>query len=192
MSGVRFQRSAGIVGALGAIFIGLSASSAAAAPVADSCGVLTQAATAKAFAQQDSTKHSSALRNPGNSAGVLQDRCVALAWKGKKPVGVKQERQGLLAGTASALRIETWVPDEGPAAETWRENFESKIKGLTSSAKRAFIQGGRGGTVIPLPTFGAEHSLGLSITTGGLVGVRAFWWDAGGARIVSVYAVEEK
>lgn len=164
--------------------------SAAKATFADSCSPLTQSEMAKALHQREVAEKRTALRLPGNSAGVIRDRCNVLAWAGKRPVGTKQEQMRLREGTASTLRMETWVPDEGPTAESWRANFAAKVKGLTSQARRAFVQNGRGGSVVKLPTFGVEHALGFQLSKNGLVKVRAFWWDAGQASIVSMYLVE--
>jgi len=169
-----------------------SSSVAGAETFADSCGVQTEHTLAKEFRQMDVRKRDTALRAPGNSAGVLHLRCLVLAFSGRKPSGAKQEHQALVDGVASKLRMETWVADEGPTAETWRANFAAKISGLTSRARKQFTEISPAGRQVSLPHFGVEHALGFLATSGSLVKLRAFWWSASASSIVSMSAVEAK
>jgi hypothetical protein len=183
-----------VVAALVAVLAAMSAAAAANAdpPQADPCGAITQAQLAQAFALSSAQKRSSVLRAPGNSAGVIRDRCRAIAWKGGKPSTAKQERQALVAGRLAKLRLETWVKDESQFAETWVQNFPSKVKALTSRARETFVEGPLHGRAINLPKFGAEHSLGFFAQTGGLQKVRAFWWDANRTDIVAINVIEAR
>ncbi len=194
MSGGRFlsrvARGATLLGLVGGL--ALSSGVASAETLADSCGAISEHNLAKAFGQKDALKHGSVLRAPGNSAGVLHLRCLALAFSGAKPSGAAREQQAIIDGRASKLRMETWVADEGPAAETWRANFPKKIEGLTSRARKQFLNVVSSGRQIRLPRFGVEHSLAFIATTGSLVKLRAFWWSPSAASIVSMSAVEAK
>ncbi len=165
---------------------------ASALTFADPCGLLTQHELAKTFGQSEVRMHKSVLRSPGNSAGVLHLRCLVLAWQGRKPSGAAQEHRQLVAGEASSLRMETWVADEGATAATWRANFAAKIQGLTARAREAFHRVGSRGRTISLPKLGVEHVLGFFAPSGRLEKIRAFWWDAGAASIVSMSAVEAR
>jgi hypothetical protein len=185
--GIAIVALAGLIGQA-ALFAG----GVGAETFASACGVISEHEMAKAFGHTEVVEHSSVLRAPGNSAGDLHIRCHVLAWSGRQPFGAKQEHRQLVAGEASTLRLETWVADEGPGAETWRANFDAKIQALTSRARKQFIGGLPSGKQVALPTFGTEHSLGFIATTGSLVKVRAFWWSAAKSSIVSMSAVEAK
>jgi hypothetical protein len=145
---------------------------------------------ARALRQADVKEERTPLRLPGNSAGVIRDRCEVLAWTGHQPHGAHQEAVQLRDGSASKLLMETWVTDEeGPNPDSWRANFAAKIKDLTSQARRAIVQG-QGGHVVTLPTFGVQHAIGFTVSRNGLAKLRAFWWDASQASIVSMYLTE--
>jgi hypothetical protein len=161
-------------------------------PVADPCGAITQAQLAQAFGFASSQKRSSVLRSPGNSAGVIRDRCRAVAWTGSKPTTAKKEREAVAGGRAAKLRLETWVKDDSQFEETWLRNFPSKVKALTSRARETFVEGSLHGHAVGLPKFGAEHSVGFLAQTGGLQKIRAFWWDARRADIVAINVIEAR
>jgi hypothetical protein len=161
-------------------------------PIADPCGAITQAQLSDAFAFTNAQKRSSVIRGPGNSAGVIHDRCRALAWVGRKPTTAKQEHREIALGVAAKLRLESWVKDEGPFAENWLRNFPGKVKALTSRAREVFVEGSLEGRVISLPKFSAEHSLGFFAISGGLQKVRAFWWSANRADIVTINVIEAR
>jgi hypothetical protein len=165
-----------------------STAAADAETFANSCGVMTDHDMLKALAQRDMVRHGFVLRDVGNSAGVLHERCKVLAWTGRQPFSFKQERRQMLAGKASALRMETWVPDEGLNGNTWRGNFAAKIKALTERAREQFTEVSETGRTIALPTFSVEHSLGFLDIQGGVVKLRAFWWSASASSIVSMTA----
>jgi len=159
---------------------------------ADPCGVITQSALAGAFGLAHAEKDSTVLRSPGNSAGVLHDRCKGLAWKGTRPRSPKSEHAAIVAGTAADVRLEAWVPDESPFAERWHNNFPDKIQGLTTRARQVFVQGALHGRGIALPRFGAEHSRGFLAMVGKLVRIRALWWSTADASIVSMNVIEPR
>ncbi|HEY5052149.1 MAG TPA: hypothetical protein VII45_01935 [Solirubrobacterales bacterium] len=171
--------------------MGLSAVPAAASD-ADACGLVTQHETAKAFDLTNSIPHHVLLRAPGNPAGVVHVRCRAFAWSGPKPTNAARRRAGLLAGTVANLRIETWVADSGPSAQTWLANFPKKLEGLKSRSKAQFIEGALRGTSLRLPHFGAEAAIGYQATSGGTRKLRAFWWDSSSGTLVSFNAVETR
>jgi hypothetical protein len=165
----------------------LAPAASSASPSPDTCGVILQSAIARALYQHEASEQKAVQREPGNSAGVIEDRCTVLAWTGAKPSAGRHEREALIEGNAANLKMEAWVTDaEGPSPETWRANFSKKIDGLTAAARRAFVQGGHRGEVVALPRFGAEHSLGFTIVNGGAIKLRAFWWDAGKSSIVAM------
>jgi hypothetical protein len=177
------------VGAVVALAIALLPAGASAAPSADPCGVMRGSEMARALRQADLKQTKTALRLPGNSAGVIRDRCSVLAWTGRQPRTPRQESEQLRDGSATTLRMETWVPDEAPTADTWRANFSATINGLTSQARRAFVQA-QGGRVVQLPKFGVQQAIGFTVSRNGIAKVRAFWWDRAQASIVSMFLVE--
>lgn len=161
---------------------------AGAAPVADPCGVITQSELARAFGLASAQKQSTVIRAPGNSAGVIHDRCHVLTWSGKKP-STKKKTEAIREGLAAEARLETWVPDETPFVANWHSNYASKIKGQTSRGRAVFVEGSLDGRAVALPKYGAERSLAFVAPTGNLRKVRAFWWSPGNADIVSINAV---
>lgn len=188
--GALLLRGPGLIAAtIGALGVALAISaSASAAPIADPCGAITQAELARAFGLSQSQKNSTVIRAPGNSAGVIHDRCKALAWSGRKPSNARKF-DAIREGSAADARLEAWVPDDGPFAANWYGNFASKIKGLTSRARATFVEGSLDGRAVSLPKFGAERSVGFIATTGNLRKVRAFWWSPSASDIVSINAV---
>lgn len=159
---------------------------------ADACGVVTQRAMAQAFGLDNSEQQRAVLRKPGNSAGVVHARCRVLAWSGRKPVNAAQRRTSLLAGRAVQIRIETWVPDTGPASEIWLGNFPAKLDGLKARAKDQFINGSLEGEPFRPPRFGAEAGFGYQAPSGRTRKLRAFWWDRRDGMIVSFNVVEAR
>lgn len=180
----------GAVVATVAISLGLTLGMASTAPafVADACGIVSKGSLAKAFKLRTASTDSRLIRGPGNSAGVIRDRCVVLAWTGRRPKSPQEERRALLDGTAASLRMETWVPDDAPSAEIWRNNFATRVRELTSQARRAF----RGGREIKLPRFGVARSLGFQRVRGGLIKLRGFWWSPNQASIVAMTLIESR
>jgi hypothetical protein len=168
------------------------AAAPAAATNADACGTITQHTMAKAFGLTDAVQHKSVLRAPGTPAGVIHIRCRAVAWSGAKPTNSARRRAGLLAGTVAEARIETWVADSGPAAETWLANFPKKLEGLKSRAKAQFIEGALHGSSFVPPRFGAESALGYQATSGGTRKLRAFWWNQSSGTLISFNIVEAR
>ena len=178
-----------ILAALGST--GLAAAPAAASD-ADACGLVTQHEMAKAFDLTNAIPHRVVLRAPGNPAGVVHVRCRAFAWSGPKPTNAARRRAGLLAGTVANFRIETWVADSGPSAQTWLANFPKKLEGLKSRAKAQFIEGTLRGTTFAPPRFGAEAASGYLAITGGTRKIRAFWWNRSSGTLVSFNVVEAR
>lgn len=168
---------------------GLAAAPASASN-ADACGLVTQHTMARAFDLTNSVQHKSVLRAPGNPAGVIHVRCRAFAWSGQKPTNAARRHAGLLAGTVANYRIETWVADTGPAAQTWLANFSKKLDGLRSRAKAQFTEGALSGTSFRPPRFGAEAALGYQATSGGTRKLRAFWWNRSTGTLISFNIVE--
>lgn len=167
----------------------LIATSASANPPTDPCGVVTQFEASHAFGFRDARKHSDSVREPGNSAGVVRIRCRLTVWDRRAPSNGRQERQKLLNGEMATLRIESWVPDQGPQAEKWLANFPSKIKGLTERARSQFIGNPLNGAVVSLPKEGVPHALAFAARAGGLSKARAFWWNRRGT-ILSINVVQ--
>jgi hypothetical protein len=159
---------------------------------ADACGLATQHEMASAFGLTNSVQHKSVLRAPGNPAGVVHIRCRAFAWTGQKPTNAARRREGLLAGTVATYRIETWVADSGPSAETWLANFPKKLEGLKNRAKALFLEGSLQGTTFKPPTFGLESALGYQAPVGGLRRLRAFWWNRASGTLISFNVVEDQ
>lgn len=168
------------------------AAAPAAAANADACGLATQHTQAKAFGLTNSVQHKSVLREPGNPAGVIHTRCKAFAWKGEKPTNEARRRAGLLAGTTATYRIETWVADSGPTAETWLANFPKKLDGLRDRARAQFIEGNLPGRALSLPRFGLPSVLGYQAPSGGLRKLRAFWWNQATGTLISFNVVEAR
>jgi hypothetical protein len=138
----------------------------------------------------NSVQHKSVLKAPGNPAGVVHIRCRAFAWKGQKPTNATRRREGMLAGTVATYRIETWVADSGPSAETWLANFPKKLEGLRNRAKAVFLEGSLQGRTFAPPRFGLESAEGYQAPIGGLRKLRAFWWDASSGTLVSINVTE--
>ncbi|MBS1895446.1 MAG: hypothetical protein JST59_29455 [Actinobacteria bacterium] len=153
---------------------------ASANPPTDPCGVVTEFAAAHAFGFKQARKTSVVVQSPGNTAGVVRVRCKLTAWDGHLPSGRQQEHSKLLRRELTALRIESWVPDQGGQAETWRGNFPSKIKGLTERARSEFLGAPLDGSPLSLPKEGVPHALAFTAETGGLEKTRGFWWDRRG------------
>ena len=158
----------------------------------DACGLVTQHTMARAFGLTNSVQHRSVLRAPGNPAGVVHIRCRAFAWKGEKPTNAARRRDGLLAGTVATYRIETWVADSGPTAETWLANFPKKLEGLRSRAKAQFLEGALQGRPFTPPRFGLKSAVGYQAPSGGLRKQRAFWWDRSSGTLISFNVVEAR
>lgn len=174
----------------------LGSTSVAAVPAsasnADACGLVTQHTMARAFELTDSVQHKTVLREPGNPAGVIHVRCRAFAWSGQKPTNAARRHAGLLAGSVATYRIETWVADTGPAAQSWLANFSKKLEGLRSRAKAQFTEGALHGNSFRPPRFGAEAAIGYQATSGGTRKLRAFWWNRSTGTLISFNAVEAR
>jgi hypothetical protein len=190
----RLPTPVNLILAIALLAIGSTSFSAAPAIAAnaDACGVVTQHTMARAFGLTDAIPHKAVLRAPGNPAGVIHIRCRAFAWSGRKPANAAQRRAGLLAGTVAEFRIETWVADSGPSAQTWLANFPKKLDGLRSRAKAQFLEGGLEGTTLRLPLFGAEAATGYQGIKGGTKKLRAFWWNRSTGTLISFNAVEAR
>jgi hypothetical protein len=168
------------------------AAAPAAATNADACGTITQHTMAKAFGLTDAVQHKSVLREPGTPAGVIHIRCRAFAWSGAKPTNSARRRAGLLAGTVAEMRIETWVADSGPSAQTWLANFPKKLAGLRSRARAFFIDGPLHGSLFAPPHYGAEAASGYQGATTALNKVRAFWWTRTTGTLISINLIESR
>ena len=162
---------------------------ASANPPTDPCGVVTEFSAAHAFGFKHARKTSVAVQSPGNSAGVVHVRCKLTVWDGHMPSGRRQEHAKLERREMTTLRIESWVPDQGGQAETWRANFPSKIKGLTERARSQFLGAPLDGSPLSLPKEGVPHALAFTAETGGIEKSRAFWWDRRGT-ILSMNALQ--
>jgi hypothetical protein len=171
--------------------MGLAAAPAGASD-ADACGLITQHEIAKAFELSGAVWHNTVLRAPGNPAGIIHIRCRAFTWSGAKPTNPARRKSGVLAGTVANLRIETWVADSGPAAQTWLANFPKKLDGLRSRAEAQFIEDSLHGTSFRPPRFGAEAAIGYQATSGGTRRLRAFWWSRSSGTLVSFNVVEAR
>lgn len=170
----------------------LVASPAAATPVSDPCGLLTQHEFSKDFGFTDTVVHQSVLRAPGNSAGVVHIRCLVVSWRGSKLGGPKHRREKILDGTSAKMRIEAWVSDSGPSAQTWQGSFAAKVDGLTSRARSTFLEGSLNGAPLSLPRFGAEQRVAYQGTTTRLRKIRAIWWSPSTSALFSVNLLEAR
>ncbi len=166
------------------------AAPATAAP-ADACGLLSQAAIAKAFGLAHATKSSALIAPPGNTAGVVQDRCRALVWSGSKPANATQRKAKLADGTLASLEIRTWITDSGPYAATWQGHFKKKLSTLKSRSRALFIKVLHGTSFAP-PDFGVEHAIGYQGVRNRAREVQGFWWNTSADDIVSIKVVEAK
>jgi len=178
-----------LLGMLGALSLLPRPASAA---NADACGVISQHTMARAFGLSNSFQQKAVLRKPGNSAGVIHARCRAFSWAGPKPNNAAERRSDLLAGKVADLRIETWVPDTGPAQANWFRNFSKKLDGLRTRAKQEFIGGDLRGASFRPPPFGADAGIGYQAVSGETKRLRAFWWDRARGTIVSFNIVEAR
>lgn len=161
------------------------AAGSAAASDATACGLITQHDLAKAFGLKEATVEDTALREPGNPAGVVRVRCRASAWKGKQPMGRAGQRRALLAGTFARIRVETWVTDPGPYEGAWLASFPRKLEGLQARAKAQFVEGSRSGSTFAPPLYGAEAALAYRADTAKTTRLRAFWWRARSGELIS-------
>lgn len=152
------------------------ASVASADPPTDPCGVFKESDAAHDFGLAHARKTSVAVRQPGNTAGVVRVRCRATAWSGQKPSSRQAERLKMIARELVNLRIESWVPDWDGHADRWKTVFPSKMKALMDRARSQFV-GSLGGSTVTLPKEGEPHALAFAAHVGGLYKVRAFWWD---------------
>lgn len=171
-----------------------SAFSAAPAMAAtpDACGLASQNTMARAFDLTNSVQHKTVVKAPGNSAGVVQTRCRAFAWKGEKPTNAARRRAGLIAGTVATYDIETWVADEGPSSEVWLANFPKKLASLKEKAKAQFIEGSLPGKRFTPPTFGFESALGYQAPTGDTRKLRALWWNRDSGTLIAIDVTEDQ
>lgn len=163
------------------------AAGAGANPPTDPCGVVTELHVAHALRLEHAREESVAVRLPGNSAGVVRDRCKVTVWDGQMPTGRRQEQDKLANREMAILRIESWVPDQGGQVEAWRAEFPAKVKGLTERARAQFLEGPLAGSTISLPKEGVPHALAFAAPAGNLEKARAFWWDRRGT-ILSINA----
>ena len=167
----------------------------AAAPAAnvftDTCGLITQAEIARAFGLKDTVKHSTLVAEPGNSSGVVRNRCDAFTWRGPKPTNDKRKRESLLAGTLARLSMQTWVPDETPQAQAWRMRFDATLKKMRGAASDLFLRQ-LGGTRFAPERLGAESSVGFSATSGKTRRVRGLWWSRNAKTLIVIDAVEAR
>ncbi len=174
----------------------LASTGLAAAPAAASdpepCGLITEHEMAQAFGLTDAVPHHAVLREPGNPAGVIHIRCRVFAWSGPKPTNVARRRAGTLAGTVASFRVETWVTDPGPFAETWLASFPTKLEGLLDRAKAQFTERDLQGHAFTPPSVGAEAALGYQAVTGGVRKLRAFWWNRASGTLISFNALGAK
>lgn len=174
------------------LFLFLLGQSPAYAANADACGVVTQRTISSSFGLTRTAEDRAVLRRPGNPAGVLHARCRTLVWSGRKPTDSKGLRAALGSGGAAQLRIETWVPDSGPAAQHWLVNFPKKLKGLLTRARAEFLQGTLHGRTVSLPRFGAASSLAYEAPSGEVRKLRAFWWDRNAGVLVTFNVVQDR
>jgi len=169
--------------------LGFAAVSAAATN-ADACGAITQHDMAKAFGLTDAIPHHTVLREPGNPAGVIHVRCHAFSWSGKKPNDDAQRKARVPAGTVATLRIDTWVPDQGPFEAIWRNNFQAKLEDLRSRARSLYLEGSRHGKSFQPPRFTAEGAIGYQAVVGGVRTARVFWWNRGSGSLIAMNILE--
>ena len=173
------------------------AASAISAPAAtaanpDACGLATQHTMARAFDLTNSVQHKTVIREPGNSAGVVQTRCRAFAWKGEKPTNTTRRRAGLIAGTVATYNIEVWVADSGPSSDVWLANFPRKLANLKDQARAQFIEGSLKGKTFAPPTFGFQSAIGYQAPTGGIRKLRAFWWNRNTGTLIAFNVAEDR
>jgi hypothetical protein len=182
--------------ALGAALASLLVTSIGATPAlaanADACGVVTQHTLAKAFELTNAIEHKTVVKGPGNSAGVIQERCKAFAYKGPKPTTAAKRRAALRDGTGAEINLEAWVADSGPNAEVWLANFSKKLANLKSQAKAQFIDGPLNGSAFKPPRFAAEAAIGYQGRAGALGKIRGIWWDRGAGTLLVANATEAK
>jgi hypothetical protein len=171
-----------------------SAISAAPAMAAnpDACGLASQHTMARAFDLTNSVQHKTVVKAPGNSAGVVQTRCQAFAWKGEKPTNAARRHAGVIAGTVATYDIEAWVADSGPASKVWLANFPKKLASLKDRARAQFIDGSLQGKKFTPPTFGFESAVGYQAPAGGIRKLRAFWWNRNSGTLIAVNVTENR
>lgn len=167
-------------------------SSAAVAANSDACGLVTQHDIAKAFGFREAVEHKTVLRDAGNAAGVINERCQVFAYTGAKPTSSAERRANVRSGTGAEINIETWVSDSGPSAEVWLANFPKKLSSLRSHAKARFINGPLSGFAYNPPRFGAEASIGFQGSIGVARQLRDLWWVRSSASLIKVDAVGQK
>lgn len=178
--------------ALASLLAGAAAPTPVLAANSDACGAVTQHTIAKTFGQASVIEHKALLRDAGNAAGVIQERCEAFAYRGPKPTTSAKRQAALLAGTGTELKIETWVADSGPASAAWLANFPRKLEALRVQAKAQFIEGPLGGSTYNPPRFGAEASIGYQGSIGSTGKIRALWWDRNSGTLILVNGVEDR
>ncbi len=183
---------ASTLGAVASLLVTCVGATPALAANADACGVVTQHTLAKAFELTNTIEHKTVVRAPGNSAGVIQERCEAFAYKGPKPTTAAKRQAALLAGVGAEVRLEAWIADSGPNAEVWLSNFSKKLATLKSQAKAQFVDGPLNGSAYKPPRFAAEASIGFQGRTGRLRKVRGIWWDRNAGTLLLVNATEVK
>lgn len=170
---------------------GLGTASATAAG-GETCGSIKESSISKAFGLADTLKHNLLIKDVGNTAGVIHDRCRIFAWRGDKPGNATQRREAILGGVGASMRIEAWVTDPGPFAGAWQMNFEDKLEGLQSRARALFLEGALHGSVFSPPRFGAEQAIGYQGTTKKTRKVRVFWWRQSIDALFSATVVEAR
>jgi hypothetical protein len=185
-----------IASALGAALATLLVTGVGATPAlaanADACGVVTQHTMAKTFELTTTIEHKTVLRQPGNPAGVIQERCEAFAYKGAKPTTSAKRRAALLTGTGAEIKIETWVADSGPSAQVGLSNFPTKLAAVKNQTKAQFVEGPLHGSTYKPPRFAAEAAIGYQGHSGALRKVRGIWWDRSAGTLLVATATEAK
>lgn len=174
----------------------LAASAMSAAPAMaanpDACGLASQHTMARAFDLTSSVQHKSVVKAPGNSAGVVQTRCRAFAWKGEKPTNTERRQAGLIAGTVATYDIEVWVADSGPSSQVWLANFPKKLASLKDKARAQFIEGSLQGKAFAPRTLGFESAIGYQAPSGGTRKLRAFWWNRNTGTLIAINMAEDR
>lgn len=170
---------------------GLGTASATAAG-GETCGWVKESSISKAFGLAETLQHNFLIKDVGNTAGVIHDRCRDFVWRGHQPGNAAQRREAILGGVGASMRMEAWVPDPGPFAGAWQMNFQDKLEGLQSRTRALFIEGPLHGSTFSPPRFGAEEAIGYQGTTKKTRKVRVFWWRPSTDVLFSATVVEAR
>ena len=164
---------------------------AASGAVADACGLVVTTQLSHPFGLTDAREHKSLLEPPGNSAGVLRDRCRVFAWSGTKPANDKRKREALLAGRLAWLDVDTWVTEQSPFAPVWRAHFDAERKAIRAASVKLFLTH-LGGKAFAPPRYGADEAIAYESSTAKVTKLRALWWKRADKSMIEMNVEEAR